>query len=350
MKHKSLKMRTFFILLFFVFTGFNNVFAQSPRSDKSTSDAMLSILNGPKNAGKYEYTDRGLIQKSIQTVFIIWSQKGEFEKHADYEVRIQKQSQSKFTEICIEEIKKKINSFRSYDLNINLLTYDAENEVFPTVFKFKEREWNNHVKISIDKAQNFKEEQWSNFQWQKEESSWCFIDNDMFPSIIYLESNSFDTTFKLPLPNQEEITVAFNDLGIENPYLKDFIFNYSTAMEKERENNIYSPDGVPSARINYRTGKSLDGDGNYKLGGRRVLNKEKFVQDCNESGIVVVQIEVNQSGQVIRATPGVKGTTNNATCLTSPAKRAALATTFNSDPNAPSKQVGIIIYSFRLSN
>ena len=110
-----------------------------------------------------------------------------------------------------------------------------------------------------------------------------------------------------------------------------------------------SPDGDPNASAYYGNGKGLDGDGNYKLGGRRALNKEKFVQDCNEAGIVVVQIEVNQSGQVIRATPGVKGTTNNAACLTSPAKRAALATTFNSDPNAPSKQVGFIIYNFKLS-
>ncbi|NJW55580.1 energy transducer TonB, partial [Salinimicrobium sp. CDJ15-91] len=76
---------------------------------------------------------------------------------------------------------------------------------------------------------------------------------------------------------------------------------------------------------------------------------EKFIQDCNESGIVVVQIEVDRSGRVTRAIPGVKGTTNNATCLTDPAKRAALATRFNSDSKAPAKQVGTIIYNFKLS-
>ncbi|HER40688.1 MAG TPA: energy transducer TonB [Salinimicrobium catena] len=110
-----------------------------------------------------------------------------------------------------------------------------------------------------------------------------------------------------------------------------------------------SPDGDPDAKAYYGTGMGLDGDGNYRLGGRRALNKEKFVQDCNESGVVVVQIEVNRSGQVVRATPGVKGTTNNAACLMDPAKRAALATTFNSDSNAPATQVGTIIYNFKLS-
>ncbi|SHJ70802.1 energy transducer TonB [Aquimarina spongiae] len=110
-----------------------------------------------------------------------------------------------------------------------------------------------------------------------------------------------------------------------------------------------SPDGDPNAKKYYGNGKGLDGDGNYRLGGRKALNKEKFVQDCNESGIVVVRIEVNQSGRVIRATPGVKGTTNSASCLMEPAKRAALATKFNSDAKAPVKQVGTIIYQFKLS-
>lgn len=109
------------------------------------------------------------------------------------------------------------------------------------------------------------------------------------------------------------------------------------------------PSGDPNAKSYYGTGKGLDGDGNYRLGGRKALNKEKFLQDCNESGIVVVKIEVNQVGKVIRATPGVKGTTNSASCLLDPAKRAALATRFNSDPKAPSKQVGTIVYQFKIS-
>lgn len=110
-----------------------------------------------------------------------------------------------------------------------------------------------------------------------------------------------------------------------------------------------SRDGDPNASAYYGNGLGLDGDGNYRLGGRRALNKERFVQDCNESGLVVVQIEVNQNGQVTKATPGVKGTTNSAACLLDPARRAALATRFNSDSNAPSRQVGTIIYNFKLS-
>lgn len=351
MKTKPLKIKMFFILLFFLFTGFNNLIAQEPKPDKTTSNALDNLINGPRlEKGKiYRYNNRGTIHNNIKSSFSNWSQKGEFEKRADYEARIQKESQNKFVEICNEEINREIRSFRSSDLNTNLLTYDAENEVFPTLSEFKEKKWENQVKISIDKAQNFKELEWPNLRWQKEDSNWCFINNDLFPSKIYLESNSLDITFKLPLPNQKEISVAFNDLGIENPYLKDFIFYFAATTENEGEDKTPSRDGIPSARIDYRTGRSLDGNGNYQLGGRKAIEKKIFVQKCYESGIVVVSIEVDRNGKVISASPGVRGTTNNSKCLLEPARKMAIETKFNIDPKAPSIQIGKIIYRFSVS-
>ena len=65
---------------------------------------------------------------------------------------------------------------------------------------------------------------------------------------------------------------------------------------------------------------------------------------------MLVHINVNRRGRVVSAVPGVKGTTNTAECLTSPAKRAALATVFNSDSEAPEIQTGTIIYNFKLSD
>lgn len=110
------------------------------------------------------------------------------------------------------------------------------------------------------------------------------------------------------------------------------------------------PDGDPNAKSYYGTGKGLDGDGNYRLGGRKALSKTKYTQDCNESGTVVVKIEVDKNGNVLNATPGAQGTTNSASCLMKPAKRAAMDTKFNKDSNAPSRQVGYITYVFKLSD
>lgn len=118
---------------------------------------------------------------------------------------------------------------------------------------------------------------------------------------------------------------------------------------QDHELTLGAPEGSPLSESPYNLGIGLDGDGNYLLGGRRALYKEVIIQECNQAGRVVVSIEVNQKGEVVTAMPGVRGTTNNAPCLLDPARRAALATQFNPDLKAPSRQIGKIIYVFRLS-
>lgn len=104
--------------------------------------------------------------------------------------------------------------------------------------------------------------------------------------------------------------------------------------------------GDPNASGYY--GNSGSG-GNYRLGNRKALAKPKPTYDCNEEGRVFVRISVDKSGKVISAQPGVKGTTNSASCLLNRAKEAALKTKFNADSKAPAKQIGVIIYNFSLS-
>ncbi|WKK65375.1 energy transducer TonB [Lutimonas zeaxanthinifaciens] len=106
--------------------------------------------------------------------------------------------------------------------------------------------------------------------------------------------------------------------------------------------------GDPNAPGYYGVGGDGTG-GNYRLGNRKALNKPKPEYDCNEEGRVVVSISVDQSGRVVSAEPGIKGTTNSAQCLLNRAKEAALKTKFNADSKAPAKQIGAIIYNFSLS-
>ena len=110
-----------------------------------------------------------------------------------------------------------------------------------------------------------------------------------------------------------------------------------------------NPNGDPNASGYYGNGGGGTG-GNYRLTNRKALAKPKPTYDCNEEGRVVVSISVDKTGKVFSAQPGVKGTTNSASCLLRRAKEAALKTRFNSDSNAPTKQVGSIIYNFTLSN
>ena len=109
-----------------------------------------------------------------------------------------------------------------------------------------------------------------------------------------------------------------------------------------------SENGDPASTKYYgNTNKS--GDPNYNLAGREALTKPKEQPNCEEEGRVVVSIEVNKKGKVVRAVSGVKGSTNTADCLLKPAREAALNTNWNADPNAPNIQKGTIIYQFSLT-
>ncbi|MDR3327579.1 MAG: hypothetical protein LBT04_05565 [Prevotellaceae bacterium] len=187
----------------------------------------LKALQAQKELEKSDY---GSIQKSIKTDFQSWNQKGEFEKQTDYEERLKTQSQETFVSTCIKNIKKKVENFGRYDypLKKELLKYDSENESFSILFKFNGKEWQNNLKIPITDAEGFKSK-WSNLEWQKDEYDWCVIENSLFPTTVTLQYNAIKYTFKLPLQNQTEISYPFNDLEIENMYLKGYVFKYSDA-------------------------------------------------------------------------------------------------------------------------
>jgi len=110
-----------------------------------------------------------------------------------------------------------------------------------------------------------------------------------------------------------------------------------------------SQKGDPKSTKYYGSTGNNDGDKNYNLAGRNALSKPIEKPECNEEGIVVVSIEVDKTGKVIKATPGVKGSTNTAKCLMDPARMAALKTKWNADPTAAKIQRGTIVYRFSLS-
>lgn len=109
-----------------------------------------------------------------------------------------------------------------------------------------------------------------------------------------------------------------------------------------------STEGNPYANSYYGSPGSGTGGNGWGLNGRSLTKSGKVTQDCNEAGRVVVQIEVDKNGNVISATPGVRGTTNNHPCLLEPARRTAFMHKWNFDSNAPNRQIGFIEINFRL--
>ena len=106
--------------------------------------------------------------------------------------------------------------------------------------------------------------------------------------------------------------------------------------------------GNPYAPSYFGTQGSGNGGVGYGLNGRGRATYKTIKQNCNESGRVVVRIEVDRKGNVIKAEPGVKGTTNNSACLLEPAKKIALSHKWPENRKAPERQIGFVKVNFKL--
>lgn len=116
--------------------------------------------------------------------------------------------------------------------------------------------------------------------------------------------------------------------------------------------------GDPNGSINSKvrgTGSGLGTQGSgtgdngitYSLGGRKIqgtLPKPNY--NSQDDGRVVVEVSVNRSGEVVRATPGKQGSTTNNEHLLKIAKEAALGARFEVKQDAPEIQIGTITYNF----
>jgi len=101
---------------------------------------------------------------------------------------------------------------------------------------------------------------------------------------------------------------------------------------------------------NHSSGISGLGDKgiSYSLAGRTPQSLPKPEYNFQAEGIVVVEVTVNQNGNVTKAIAGVKGSTTLDSNLLKAAQKAALAAKFDRKPSATAFQKGTITYHFLL--
>jgi len=132
--------------------------------------------------------------------------------------------------------------------------------------------------------------------------------------------------------------------------------NSSGQGNSNKPGNQGSPDGVAGGAQN-GTGSGIgNGAGNgrgtaitYSISGRKVKTLIKPTYPGNEEGIVVVEVTVDKTGKVNKATPGVTGSSSMNAGLWEAARKAALSTKFNENVDAPVFQTGTITYHFVLN-
>ncbi len=124
-----------------------------------------------------------------------------------------------------------------------------------------------------------------------------------------------------------------------------------------RDTSLSAPDASAQASDTYKAGQAagntengrVDGKPNAHVQGRSTVgNIPRPVYNVQESGVVVVDIWVDNYGNVARAVPGGDGTTVLDKTLLAAARKAAMETHFNMSADAPAMQEGTITYYFNL--
>jgi colicin import membrane protein len=113
--------------------------------------------------------------------------------------------------------------------------------------------------------------------------------------------------------------------------------------------NQGSPDGSAGVK-NYGPGGGT-GSGktvSFNLSGRTAIDLPKPSYPGNVEGTIVVEVNVDKYGNVTKAIAGVKGSNSLDAGLMNAAQKAAMATKFNQNLEAPAFQTGTITYIFKL--
>ena len=150
-----------------------------------------------------------------------------------------------------------------------------------------------------------------------------------------------DVEIKDPEPPKKEIDKRALFRAADNKTNKDTL-----AAQTAREVSDALKAG--HAQGNTKTGET-SGEPNAKLAGRSIngtLPRPSY--NVQASGKVVVQIWVDNYGQVQKAVAGVEGTTVSDKTLWQAARKAALGAHFNMSADAPALQEGTITYIFNL--
>ena len=125
----------------------------------------------------------------------------------------------------------------------------------------------------------------------------------------------------------------------------------------KKDNSATTPHAAAEASDGFKAGQpegntpegKVEGSANAHLKGRNVIGTlPRPSYNSQTAGIVVVQVKVDQYGNVTEAVAGAEGTTVTDKALWTAARNAAMKTTFNMDANAPALQTGTITYIFKL--
>ena len=307
--------------------GKNNRGARNKKSvDSNTLFWQRLIENAAKNSERerYEMTDRGRVMKNVKEKFSAWNEIREFEKTTAYELRLQQSSKFVFDSICYDAIKDRMGENWSLDLE----KYNADKEYFPITCNFNEIRATIYVSVPIAEAPQFQEDfnEYGGFQTAeplRRFGKFVYVQNMICPTSILVNRKPYwiwrggnregyygeinddffidADTAKVKYKDAKPLVVKFNDLGIKNKYLTNYVYVF-----KKGDNDIYSKKEQNESESNkIFNGDDVDQKPSFP-GGTKALNtflasNLKYPVAAVENGIqgrVIVKFIVEKDGSI----------------------------------------------------
>jgi len=166
-----------------------------------------------------------------------------------------------------------------------------------------------------------------------------------------------ESPVKSDRPNKTAQAKPDNFGDVETPAPKEEIDKNALFPGMSKKDSSLAPHGATDPKNEYKEGQAkgnttsgkADGTPNAHVKGRNVLGAlPRPAYTVQDEGTVVVDIWVDNYGNVTKAVPGAQGTTVNNQTLWAAARAAAMKAHFNQSADAPALQQGTITYIFKL--
>lgn len=181
-------------------------------------------------------SDRKAIELQVRNELLKWNEKGEFEKQDSVELRLRTQSAIIFDAVC-HKIFEEFALVNEGHWTKSISRYDAGSECFNVTFRLGGVVKVVTLKVDIGYAPLFK----ANFDnLNMRVDQWCFVRGTFYPKTVsfvmdFLEDGVKTYSADLPIADSDQPVVAFDNLGVDNPYLKGRAFNFNDAIKKSQK-------------------------------------------------------------------------------------------------------------------
>jgi hypothetical protein len=217
---------------------------------------------------RYTTSDYVRIKNLIKGNFNLWLQKGEFEKTADYQNRISRNSSNAFDSICDETLTE---AFEDEDFSSSLLKYNADTEKFGIEFHFSSVSFCDSIKIPIEDASKLKDDYADGiangnvfldnpspvYVWSIDNKDWRFLDYNLVPrkiTVLNAETNE-RYTFYFKHDNFKNISFSTAEFDLNSSNI-----NTTFNLNEDYTRNFKAQDSPTINRTNMGKQASEDYD------------------------------------------------------------------------------------------